>query len=424
MKIWTLEDEFDDLIGHVIKNRDQKKRDIRASIDEIREALLKKGDRALVDFGKKWDNWEREYPLVADEEELRDRAKRVDKKESDVLKGMIDNVTKYHRHQGIKKRVYRRKGLYVKEEFVPVEKALVYVPGGRATYPSSLIMGVVPARIAGVKKIYVTTPCINGEINPYVAEAALLMGINSIYRVGGAQAVYAFTYGTETIPKVDMIVGPGNAYVDEAKRDVFGLVGIDMLAGPSELIVFLTEETEAELVAWDLISQAEHDEMAVVGLFSNSKRHIEEIKKTMEDLITGSKRRDIIKKAIDENGFFVYYRDEKTAVDAINRIAPEHLELIGNEAAAEGILYPGIIYLGKYTPVAMGDYYIGTNHVLPTGGAGRFLGGLSVDKFMKRKVVVKIDKGFIERYGSNAEQLSRIEGLYAHGKSIKARGMR
>jgi histidinol dehydrogenase len=298
---------------------------------------------------------------------------------------------------------------------------LVYVPGGRATYPSSLIMGVVPAQIAGVDRICVTTPTNDGILNPYVSAAALLLGIKEMYRIGGAQAVYAFAYGIGNIPKVDMIVGPGNAYVDEAKRDVYGTVGIDMLAGPTELVILCTESFSPDVVAWDLFSQGEHDEMAVVGLFSPSRGHIEAVLKSIEKLMIVNERKDTIEKALKMSSFFVHYKDVKKAVEAVDAIAPEHMELIGDEKVADQIRYPGIIYLGPYTPVAMGDYYIGTNHVLPTGGAGRFTGGLSVDRFMRRKVVVKIEKGFLDRYGDKAVRLSRIEGLFAHGESIQAR---
>jgi len=298
---------------------------------------------------------------------------------------------------------------------------MVYVPGGTASYPSSLIMGALPAQIAGVKKIYVATPGPGGAVNDHVAAAAKLLGIRDIYRIGGAQAVYAFAYGTGSVPKVDMIVGPGNAYVEEAKRDVYGSVGIDMLAGPTELVILCTEAHSPKTVALDMFSQAEHDELASVGLFSSSREHLGEVGQCIEGLIDAATRRETIGRALEANGYMVHFTDLALAVEAINRIAPEHMELIGDEGCVSSLLYPGIIYVGPHTPVAMGDYYIGTNHVLPTAGAGRFTGGLSVDRFTKRKVVVKIDRTFIETYGDRAEQLARIEGLPAHADAIKAR---
>jgi histidinol dehydrogenase len=421
MKVWDLENEYGELLAFVVKGREKKKKDIKASVEVIKNELLQRGEKALVKFSRKWDGWKMDYPLKVSEEELQERASLVKKKDLEVLMGMIRNVTHYHKKQGGHKRTYKRKGVIIKETFEPVERVLVYVPGGRATYPSSLIMGVVPAQIAGVDKIYATTPTIDGSLDPYVSAAALLLGIKDVYRIGGAQAIYAFAYGIGNIPKADMIVGPGNAYVDEAKRDVYGTVGIDMLAGPTELVVICTERFSPDAVAWDLFSQGEHDEMATVGLFSPSKEHIEDILGSIGRLMNVNERKDIIEKALKDNSFFVHYRDVNKAIQAINAIAPEHMELIGDEGIATQIRYPGIIYLGPNTPVAMGDYYIGTNHVLPTGGAGRFTGGLSVDRFTRRKITVKIEKEFLDKYGDNAIKLSRIEGLFAHGESIKAR---
>jgi len=421
MKIWNLEKEYDKFIAFVFEGREKQKKDTKTSVENIKKELLQRGEKALTDFSRKWDGWTTDYPLKVSEEELHDRASIVNKKDLAALKGMIKNVERYHKKQGGQKRTYKRKGLVVQEIFEPVERVLIYVPGGRATYPSSLIMGVVPARIAGVEKIYATTPAFNGSLDPYVSAAALLLNVQDVYRIGGAQAVYAFAYGIGCIPRTDMIVGPGNTYVDEAKRDVYGTVGIDMLAGPTELIVFCTEAFFPDAVAWDLFSQGEHDEMAVVGMFSPSKEHIEDILKSIEKLINLNERKNIIKRALKENSFFVHYQDMNKAIQAINTIAPEHMELIGEESISSKIKYPGIIYLGPCTPVAMGDYYIGTNHVLPTGGAGRFTGGLSVDRFMRRKITVKIEKEFLEKYGDKAVRLSRIEGLFAHGESIKVR---
>jgi len=421
MKVWELDREFDGLMSFVKTGREGKKRDVREAVLKIREAVLSRGDSALVDFSIAWDGWERPHPLKLTPEEIDEAASRVPARDLSVLKGMIRNVVSYHRGQKMPKRAFRKKGLVVEEAPVPVESVMVYVPGGTASYPSSLIMGVVPAQIAGVRRICAATPGRGGAINGHVAAAAKLLGIGEIYRVGGAQAVYAFAFGTGSVPKVDMIVGPGNAYVEEAKRDVYGSVGIDMLAGPTELVILCTRAHSPEHVALDMFSQAEHDELASVGLFSSSRDHLEAVVRTMEGLLAAAPRRETIRKALDDNGYMVHYTDIGRAVEAINRIAPEHMELIGDESCLPSILYPGVIYVGPHTPVAMGDYYIGTNHVLPTAGAGRFTGGLSVDRFTKRKVVVTIDRTFIERYGDRAERLARIEGLPAHGDAIKAR---
>ncbi|HOE17567.1 MAG TPA: histidinol dehydrogenase [Syntrophorhabdaceae bacterium] len=421
MKIWELEREYSALLAFVNEGRNRKRRNVKRAVETIKKTLETQKERALVEFSKEWDRWDREYPLKLTAGELRIAASKIEKKDVAVLKGMIRNARSYHRGQKPPGRIYRKKGVVVRESFVPVEKALVYVPGGTAAYPSSLVMGAVPAQIAGVKKIFVTSPAAKGQIHPYVAAACKLLGITDVYRLGGAQAIYAFSYGIGSVPKVDMIVGPGNAYVEEAKRDVYGHVGIDMLAGPTELVILCTEPFSASAVAWDMFSQAEHDEMAMVGLFSSSKAHIKDVGKEMQRLIASNERRDVIEKALENNSFIVHYKNVDRAIEAINRIAPEHMELIGDEKRERDVLYPGVVYLGRHTTVAMGDYYIGTNHILPTGGAGRFTAGLSVDRFTKRKVLVKINKDFLRQYGDNAVRLSRIEGLYAHGEAIKAR---
>lgn len=421
MKIWELEKEKEELFDFIFKGRQKTKTDVRKAVMSIKDEVLSRGEEGIKRLSAKYDKWDKDYPLKIESSEIEDLAKKVGKKDIAVLKGMINNVRLFHKDQGAKKRVYKRKGLSVYEDHVPVERALLYVPGGLAAYPSSLIMAAVPAQIAGVKHIYVTTPTPYGMLNPYVAAALSLLGLYDVYRIGGAQAIYAFSYGIGTIPKVDLVVGPGNAYVDEGKRDVYGLVGIDMLAGPSELIVLVTEEVSPNIVARDLFSQAEHDEMATVGLLSDSKRFIEDVIKETERLLVINERKDIIESVIRANSFFVHFKDIKTAIDFINTIAPEHMEFMADDNFAEKVLYPGIVYIGEMTPVAMGDYYIGTNHILPTGGAGRFTAGLSVDTFKRRRVRVKMDKDFFERFGGKAERLARIEGLFAHAEAIKAR---
>ena len=421
MKVWDLEKEFDAFLSFAIGGREKKRQNIRSAVEEVRNRLIKKGEKALTEFSMKWDGWSKSFSFKLTREEITSEAAKISKEDRAILQGMMRNVRAFHRRQGGKKRIYKSNGLIVYEEFVPVERALVYVPGGTAPYPSSLVMGVVPALLAGVTEVMVTTPAKNGAISPYILAAAELLGIENVYRIGGAQAIYAFSYGIGSIPKVDMIVGPGNAYVEEAKRDVYGRVGIDMLAGPTELIILCTEPFSPKAVAWDLFSQTEHDEMATVGLFSRSKEHLYDTLKAIERHMASNMRRDIIEKALKQNSYFVFYRETESAVKAINLIAPEHMELIGDEKIEKEIFYPGVIYLGPHTPVAMGDYYIGTNHILPTGGAGRFTAGLSVDRFMKRKAVVKIDKKFLNRYGEKAIRLAEIEGLMAHGESIRIR---
>ena len=421
MKIWHLDKEYDAFIAAITSAREERRAGVRDKVQAIRAEVLAHGEAALMAYGRQFDGWTEDYPPQVGRDELERAASTLAKEDVRALKGMIENVTLFHRSQKQRVRTYRRQGLKVVERPVPVERALVYVPGGKAPYPSSLVMGAVPARIAGVREIYATTPAHDGSLNPYIAAAALLLDITAIYRIGGAQAIYAFAQGGCGVPKVDMIVGPGNAYVEEAKRDVYGRVGIDMLAGPSELVVLVTEPFPASILAWDLFSQAEHDEMAMVGLFSPTKEALYGVLKAMERLISSNERRDIVERSLGANGFLVDYSHLEDALSAIDAIAPEHLEVIGDEAAAEKVRYAGITYVGPRTCVSMGDYYIGTNHVLPTGGAGRFSSGLSVDRFTKRQVLVKIEEPFFRKYGEGAARLADIEGLYAHGRAIRAR---
>jgi len=421
MKIWHLEREHDAFVASVCSAREKIRAGVRKRVERIRAEVLARGDGALAAYGRRFDGWTDDYSLKISRGELEAAASRVDKGHVRALKAMIENVTLFHRGQKPRVRTYRRRGLKVVERPVPIEKVCIYVPGGTAAYPSSLVMGAVPARIGGVKEVYAATPTRDGALNPYIAAAALLLGITDVYRIGGAQAIYAFAYGVGSVPKVDMIVGPGNAYVEEAKRDVYGLVGIDMLAGPSELVILAAEHLSPEVLAWDLFSQAEHDEMATVGLFSPSEDELYGLLRCMERLISSNKRRAIVERALGAHGFLVHYTSLDDAIRAIDRIAPEHLQVIGDEALAERVRYSGITYIGPYTPVSMGDYAIGTNHVLPTGGAGRFSSGLSVERFTKRQVLVKIEEPFFKKHGGWATTLADIEGLYAHGEAIKAR---
>jgi histidinol dehydrogenase len=421
MRIWHLDREYDRLLATVASAREERRTGVRTVVQGIKEEILNSGEKAIVDYTRRFDGWKAEYSLRISKEEAGAAASSVSSRDRSVLQGMMANVTRFHKSQKERRRTYRRNDLTVTEEAIPVERALVYVPGGKAPYPSSLVMGVVPAKVAGVREIFATTPTQGGQVNPYIAAAALMLGVTDLYRASGAQAVYGFSHGIGSLPKVDMIVGPGNAYVEEAKRDVYGQVGIDMLAGPSELVVLAAEKVSPQTLAWDLFSQAEHDEMAMVGLFSPSLENLYDLLKSIERLLPLNERREIIDASLKANGFLVHYTKIEDAISAIDRIAPEHLEVIGDEGAAEKIRYSGITYVGPHTCVAMGDYYIGTNHVLPTGAAGRFSSGLSVERFTKRRVLVKIGETFLRKYGENAARLAEIEGLHAHSRAIRAR---
>ncbi|MCS7280407.1 MAG: histidinol dehydrogenase [Desulfobacterota bacterium] len=420
MKIWELEKDKDELVALLNEVRFKRKEEVRKEVLEIKKRVEKEKERALIELSKRFDGWDREYSLKLTVEEIRDSLRKVKEEDILLLKRMAQRVRAYHEDKKNDRRLFRRKGLLVEEDYVAIEKLLIYAPGGKASYPSSLIMAAVPALIAGVKEIYVTSPAPKGEVNPYLCAAAEVLGITNVYRVGGAQAIFAFALGLGEIPKVDMIVGPGNAYVEEAKRECFGLVGLDTIAGPSELLILVKEPVFPDLVAKDMLSQAEHDEMALVWLLCRDRRYIEEVISHLSSYSQRAQRKDIIEKVLERNAFFVHYASEERAIETINRIAPEHLEVIG-DVNVEKILYPGIIYLGITTPTALGDYYIGTNHILPTGGSGRFLGGLSVETFKRKRVMVKCDLDFILKHGKHAERLAEIEGLECHKEAIRAR---
>ncbi len=421
MKIWQLEREYDQLFLSVFDLRSKKSRKIRPKVLKIKEMIEKDKERAILELCKKYDGWDKEYPFQLTREEIREGAKSVNSYDLKVLRGMVERVRECHRQRKYGKKVINRGGLRVEEDYVPVEKVLIYAPGGKASYPSSLIMAAVPAQLAHVKEIHVTSPSPGGRVNPYILACAEILGIENVYRLGGAQAIFSFAMGVGGVPKVDMIVGPGNAYVEEAKRECFGSVGIDTIAGPSELLILATEPLFPEIIAKDLLSQAEHDEMAVLWLFSPDVEHIKDVISHLEINLQRSKRKGIMSKVVSERTFFVHYNSRETAISAINRLAPEHLQIIGDKDLKEKVFYSGITYVGISTPTALGDYYIGTNHILPTGGSGRFLGGLSVESFRRKRIAVEVDFSFIERYGSQAERIAEIEGLFCHKEAIRAR---
>ena len=299
----------------------------------------------------------------------------------------------------------------------------VYVPGGTASYPSSVLMNCIPAITAGVKKIYMTTPCINKNCNPAILYAAKKCNVKEIYKVGGAQAIAAFAYGTKKINKVDKIVGPGNEFVALAKKEVFGDVGIDMVAGPSEVTVVADKHSNPEWVAADLIAQAEHDNNAQSILLSNNLETINKVNFYLKKLLKNLPKRKIASQSIRNFGISILVKKEKLLIDIINEIAPEHLELYikKSEKILKKIKNAGSIFLGKYSPEAVGDYLAGPNHVLPTAGSAKFSSGLSVYDFLKRHSIIKMSKSGIESLGASVINLAKFENLEGHANSVKIR---
>lgn len=397
---------------------------ISKSVAEIIAAVRERGDEALVDFTKRWDGVE------LSPETLRVEAAAIESGdlESDFACSFERAASRIRAfHAAVKPsstNLEDPEGVRLGIRWTAIESVGLYVPGGKATYPSTLAMTAVPAQIAGVERIVVVSPPgPDGEVSPQVLMAAKILGIDEIYRVGGAHAVAALALGTDTIPKVDKIFGPGNAFVAEAKKQLYGDVGIDMLAGPSEVVVFADESANPTWVAADLMAQAEHDEATCATLLATSASVLEKVRQEIQTLLADAPRRDVIQKSLDGNGQFLLVSSEDEAARLINEIAPEHLSIQVEDPRRflPRVRNAGAIFLGPDSPVAVGDYYAGPNHVLPTGRTARFASCLSVEDFMKRSNVCEASEAFIRNHGADVEVLAAGESLPAHGASIELR---
>ena len=391
-------------------------------MDEVKN----NGDKALLEFTNKLDgvNVKSVKELEITQHELDDSLNKILPSQKIALEKAAFRVADYHRLQITTSWDYRdEKGSLFGQKVTPIDRVGLYVPGGKAAYPSSVIMNAVPAKVAGVKELIMVVPTPKGDKNQLVLAAAKLSGVNRVFAIGGAQAVAALAFGTETIPRVDKIVGPGNAYVAEAKRKVFGTVGIDMIAGPSEILVICDGKTNPDLIAMDLFSQAEHDELAKSILICPDKNFINLVKKSMDKLIDQMMRKKIIKTSLEARGLFILVKDLAEAVEISNIIAPEHLELSVSdpEALADEITHAGAIFMGRNTCEAVGDYCAGPNHVLPTSGTARFSSPLGVYDFQKRSSLINLSEESASELGKIAAELALGEGLEAHALSAKFR---
>lgn len=418
MRIWRAEEELEGLLMDVRRKREEGHREVKEAVQAIKRSVLEEGTEGLFKLCERFDGWKERLPLQVEEREIEEAFRRVSRADRALIKAMVKRVTAYHRGQKRRRSIFSDGKVWVEDSFVPVEKVLVYVPSGSAPYFSSLVMASVPARIAGVSEVLVTAPAKGGKVHDLILATCRLLGLDRLFRIGGAQAIYAFAYGIG-VPKVDMVVGPGNAYVEEAKKDVFGVVGIDMPAGPTELFILCLGDVDPELIAYDLLSQAEHDEMALLGLFSREEAQIKAVYEATRRVGRRYERAESMLRVVEERTVFAVFKEVETAVRAINALAPEHLEILGGEGVEKSILYPGVTYVGPFAHVSLGDYFLGTNHILPTKGAGRFVGGLSVDSFLRRKVVVRVKgrEAFLE-----ARRLALLEGFRAHAEAIEVRG--
>lgn len=413
-------------INEIVKNLKKRNNtaDVRKNVEDIIEDIKENADKALREYTLKFDKVDLRDFLVS-EEEVNSAYNKCDKSILEILEESKDNITKYHEKQKKTGYLYQKElGIYMGQRIIPVESTGVYVPGGKAAYPSSVLMNVIPAKVAGVKEIIIVTPPnSNGEINPNILVAAKICGVNKIYKIGGAQAIAALAYGTESINPVDMIVGPGNAYVAEAKRQVYGIVGIDMVAGPSEILVIAENGANARYIAADMMSQAEHDELASSILLTTSKKLALDVKNEIGIQIKNLSRKEIIKKSLRDYGKIIVCKDIDECIKLSNLIAPEHLEILLENPLdyLDEIKNAGSVFLGAYTPEPIGDYFGGTNHVLPTSGTAKFSSPLSVDTFVKKSSFLSYSKRALYRDGNKIIQFANEEGLTAHANSVKVR---
>ena len=405
------------------------KRDVEEDVDstaaEIIDAVRRDGDKAVAAYTEKFDRLSlKPSEFAIGQAEMEAAVDECDDATIEALKTAATRIRAFHETQRPDAMEYEDEaGVRLGARWTALEAVGLYVPGGTASYPSSVLMNAMPAQVAGVERIVMVVPTPDGNIKPLVLAAAKLGGVHEIYRIGGAQAVAALAYGTETIRPVDKIVGPGNAYVAAAKRRVFGVVGIDLIAGPSEILVVADAENDPDWVAIDLLSQAEHDTAAQSVLITDSAGFADSVAAAIERRLTTLPRSSIARESWNAQGAIVVVGDLEEAAAMVNRVAPEHLELATAtpEALAAKIRHAGAIFLGRYTPEAIGDYVAGPNHVLPTSRSARFLSGLGVLDFMKRTTMVTCDAASLRRIGPAAVALAEAEGLDAHALSVSVR---
>ncbi len=394
-------------------------------VGKIIQKVKKNGDKAVLSYEKKFSKIRvKSNKLLFSTKEINLLSKKTDKKLKKAIDLAYTRIKKFHSKQ--KFQSYKFMDKYKNElsyKYSPIEKIGVYVPGGTASYPSTVLMNCIPAIVAGVKNIYLTTPALDSKINPAIVYAAKKCGVKKIYKTGGAQSIAAFAYGTKNFEKVDKIVGPGNAYVACAKKEVFGDVGIDMVAGPSEVSIVADKTADPELVAADLIAQAEHDFNAQSILISENKHLIKMVNLSLKKQLKELPKKKIAYYSLRNFGLAILTKNKKKILEIINTIAPEHLELCTsyNNQLIKGIKNAGSIFIGKFSPEAIGDYLAGPNHVLPTSGSARFSSGLSVNDFLKRHSFIKITKTGIERLSASVINLAKHENLEGHANSVKIR---
>ena len=397
--------------------------DVSGIVSEIIQTVRTAGDAAIRQYTEKFDRASLDA-LEVSQCEFEDAFQQVDKWFLDILKSAAENIRAFHKNQVRTGFITHRSGVTLGQKITPIERVGIYVPGGTASYPSTVLMDTIPAKIAGCQQIVmVTPPDQNGKIAPAILAAAKIAGVDRVFKVGGAQAVAALAYGTESIPQVDKIVGPGNAFVAEAKRQVFGQVAIDMIAGPSEILIVADGKSNPVHVAADLLSQAEHDKLASAVLVTDSLELAHAVQAELERQIPLLPRAEIARKSIDDYGKIIVAENLNVVIQIANEIAPEHLELMVDNPFdyLDGIQNAGSIFMGRYCPEALGDYYAGPNHTLPTSGTARFSSPLSVDDFVKKSQFTYYTKDALTSCAADVAYFARQEGLEAHARSALTR---
>ena len=427
MRILKLTKETqNNILENLLKRSPNSYGEFESRVNDIIQNVREKRDEAIFEYTLKFDGATIDQDnICVTEEEIKEAYEQADPKLLDVIRKALVNIRDYH----AKQKQYSwfdsdESGIILGQKVTPLKTVGVYVPGGKAVYPSSVLMNVIPAKVAGVSNIIMTTPCgKDGKVYPSTLVAAKEAGVDAIYKVGGAQAIAALAFGTESIPKVDKIVGPGNIYVALAKKAVFGYVSIDSIAGPSEIMVLADETANPRFVAADLLSQAEHDEMASAILVTTSEALAEQVSVEVDKFVTTLSRKEIIQKSLDNYGYILVADTMQDAIDTVNEIASEHLELVTKNPfeTMTKIRNAGAIFIGEYSSEPLGDYFAGPNHVLPTNGTAKFFSPLSVDDFIKKSSIISYSREALEPVYKDIVQFAECEKLTAHANSIRVR---
>ena len=414
------------ILENLLKRSPNQYTQYEATVAEIVNAVKETGDAAVFSYTQKFDKWNIDTSSIrVTRAEIEVAYEKTDKQLIDVLKEAADNIASFHEKQ-LKESwiIPKEDGTILGQKITPIEKIGAYAPGGKAFYPSSVLMNIIPAKVAGVSKIVLSTPAgPDGAVHPVTLVAADIAGVDEIYKIGGAQAIAAMAFGTQSVPRVDKITGPGNIFVALAKKACFGYVGIDSIAGPSEILVIADETANPRFVAADLLSQAEHDELASAILITTSKELANQVDKEVTGFVKELSRKDIIQKSLDNYGYILVAESMEDAISAANDIASEHLEIMTKDPynVMTKIKNAGAIFIGEYSSEPLGDYFAGPNHILPTNGTARFFSPLNVDDFMKKTSIISYSKEALEQVHDKIEYFANQEQLTAHANSIHVR---